>query len=71
MMEEIFSKDEEDQGKELLEKWLPLLCEKKKAFLKGAAEALYYVQEEEKKMCNKEKNSLKTSIGFQVCREKK
>ena len=37
---------EEDLGIELLEKWLPRLSREKKAFLKGASEALLYAQKE-------------------------
>ena len=45
MMEQELPEDDEDQGTRLLEKWLPLLNGKKRAYLKGAAEALIYAQE--------------------------
>jgi len=40
------TKDSEDQDLRLLEQWLPKLSKAKRAYLKGAAEALFFAQEE-------------------------
>ena len=43
MMETVAAAD--DQEIELLEKWLPVISARERAYLKGATEALLYVQE--------------------------
>lgn len=45
MMEILTSADHDDRGIKLLEEWLPMLNRKKRAYLKGATEALLYAQE--------------------------
>ena len=46
MLETVMLVDHDDQEIELLEAWLPMLSAKERAYLKGATEALLYVQED-------------------------
>ena len=45
MMEPKISEDHKDQDINLLKECLPLLSNKQRAYLKGAAETLFYIQE--------------------------
>ena len=49
MLKEEKKGDRENEDIRLLEEWLPKINRENRAYLKGAAEALVYAQEEEEK----------------------
>ena len=50
MLEEGKTEDKENEDLRLLEEWLPKLSKSKRAYLKGASEALFYAQEGEQEI---------------------
>ena len=50
MLKEGKTEDKENEDLRLLEEWLPKLSKGKRAYLKGAAKALFYAQEADPKI---------------------